>query len=275
MGTLYVVATPIGNLEDITLRAMRVLREAPLIAAEDTRVTRRLLSAYEIKTPLLSYNEHNQRARTPRLLEALEQGDVALVSDAGTPVLSDPGLELVQAAVERGHKVVAVAGPSALAAAVSVAGLPTQEFTFVGFLPRKGKERRQALERLAKEGRAFVLYEAPHRIQATLSDLKEALGDRRVAACRELTKFYEEVFRGSLSEASAHFAEPRGEFTLVVEGGAPASAAEPADAGRLSTFMAELRRQGLPPNQSVAVAMAELGVSRRDAYSAWVESGKK
>ncbi|PZC46179.1 MAG: 16S rRNA (cytidine1402-2'-O)-methyltransferase [Chloroflexi bacterium] len=253
---------------------MRVLREVPLIAAEDTRVTRRLLSAYEIKTPLLSYNEHNQRARTPRLLEALEQGDVALVSDAGTPVLSDPGLDLVQAAAEAGYKVVAVAGPSALAAAVSVAGLPTQEFTFVGFLPRKGKERRQALERLAKEGRAFVLYEAPHRIQATLDDLKDVLGDRRLAACRELTKFYEEVFRGLLSEASSHFTEPRGEFTLVVEGGAPLSADEPVDAGRLSSFMNELRGQGLPPNQSVAVAMAELGVSRREAYSAWVESGK-
>ncbi len=274
MGTLYVVATPIGNLEDITLRALRVLRSAPLVAAEDTRMTRKLLTAHGIRSRLISYNEHNSRSRIPRLVEALEQEDVALVSDAGTPVLSDPGSDLVQAAVGAGHEVVAIPGPSALTAAVSIAGLAAQEFTFTGFLPRKGKQRRQSLERLAQEGRPVVLYEAPHRLQQTLHDLQQVLGDRQAAVCRELTKLHEEVFRGTFSEAAAYFLEPRGEFTLVVEGGAPAASAEPVSRERLEARLAEFRRQGLPPNEAVALAVEEFRVSRREAYGAWVESGR-
>ncbi len=218
MGTLYLIATPIGNLEDVTLRALRLLREVEVIAAEDTRTTRKLLSHYDIHRPLISYNDRNKRQRTPVVLEALSRGDAALVSEAGTPAISDPGQDLVAAAWEAGHRVVPVPGPSVLTAALAASGLPTRRFLYLGFLPRQTGALRRLLRPLRQVGETLVAFESPHRLRQSLPILSEELGDRRVAVCRELTKLHEEVFRGRLSEALAHFQEPRGEFTLVIEG---------------------------------------------------------
>ncbi|MEE9198205.1 MAG: 16S rRNA (cytidine(1402)-2'-O)-methyltransferase, partial [Dehalococcoidia bacterium] len=215
---LYVVGTPIGNLEDISLRALRVLREVSLIAAEDTRVTRRLLARHEIRTPTTSYHEHNKVAKLPKLLEHLQNGDIALVSEAGMPGLSDPGFELIGAAIERGIEVVPVPGPSAVLTALVVSGLPTHSFVYLGFLPRRKGERRRLLASLVDEPRTIVAFEAPHRLITTLQDLSELFNQRPLAVCRELTKLHEEVFRGTAQEALHHVREPRGEVTLVIRG---------------------------------------------------------
>ena len=276
MPTLYVVATPIGNLEDVTLRALRVLREVSLIAAEDTRTTRKLLAAHGIRQRLLSYNDHNKAVRIPRLLHALREGDVALVSEGGTPVISDPGLELVAAAVDAGFTVVPVPGPSAVTAAIAVSGLPTRQFTYLGFLPRRAGERRRLFAALRDDPRALVTFESPLRLRASLTALLEGLGDRRVAVCRELTKAFEEVFRGTLSEALAHFTEPRGEFTLVIEGAqAGSSSAHPELAeGRAREARAELARlraAGQPAKTAVPEVAARYGLPRREVYRLWLE----
>lgn len=218
MSALYVVATPIGNLEDISLRALRHLREAKLIAAEDTRTTRRLLNAHDIKTPLTSYHEHTMKSKLDYLLDYADGEDLALVSEAGMPGLSDPGYELIVAAIERGISVVPVPGPSAVITSLVVSGLPTDQFVYLGFLPRRPGQRKRLLTSLADEPRTIVAFESPHRLQQALSDIEEALGDRRTAVCRELTKVHEEIFRGYVSQAREHFSEPRGEFTLVIEG---------------------------------------------------------
>jgi 16S rRNA (cytidine1402-2'-O)-methyltransferase len=218
MSTLYVIATPIGNLEDISLRALRLLREVKLIAAEDTRTTRFLLNAYDIKTPITSYHEHSKRAKLDYLLDYLENEDLALVSEAGMPGLSDPGYKLVIAAVERGIPVVPVPGASAVITALVVSGLPTDQFIYVGFLPRRKGQRQRLLESLREERRTVVAFETPHRLGEALSDIGEVLGDRSMCVCRELTKVHEEIFRGRVSEARGHFIEPRGEFSLVIEG---------------------------------------------------------
>ena len=215
---LYAVATPIGNLEDISLRALRCLREVELIAAEDTRTTRHLLNFYNIETAVTSYHEHSKRAKLDQLLDCLEKGDVAVVSEAGMPGLSDPGYRLIAAAIGRGISVVPVPGASAVTAALVVSGLPTDQFIYLGFLPRRQGQRQRLLNSIAGEPRTIVAFESPHRLKGTLSDIQETLGDRRLAICRELTKVYEEVFRGKVSEAREHFTEPRGEFTLVIEG---------------------------------------------------------
>ena len=222
MPTLYLVATPIGNLEDITLRALRVLQEVRLIAAEDTRRARILAQRYEIDTPITSYFEANKLAKLDAILEALAQGDVALVSEAGTPGLSDPGYELVCAAIARGMPVVPVPGPSAPVTALVASGLPTDTFLYLGFLPRRRSERRQLLDSVTGQPHTLVAFEAPHRLRECLADVEAALGDRPVALCRELTKLHEEIWRGTVSGARAYFEqeEPRGEFTLVI-GGAP------------------------------------------------------
>ena len=218
MAILYVVATPIGNLEDISLRALRVLREVKLIAAEDTRKTRRLLNAYNIETPLTSYHEHSKRAKLDYLLSYLEKEDLALVSEAGMPGLSDPGYDLIVAAIERGISVVPVPGPSAVITALVVSGLPTDQFVYVGFLPRRKGQRQRLLNSIVDEPRTIVAFEAPHRLREALTDIEEILGDRRMSVCRELTKIYEEIFRGRVSQAREYFVEPRGEFSLVIEG---------------------------------------------------------
>lgn len=224
MSTLYVVGTPIGNLEDMTDRARRVLDEVDLIAAEDTRVTRQLLTRFDIHTEMTTYTDAYYRKKAERLgevLGALERGrTVALVSDAGMPGLSDPGFELVDAAITAGHEIVVIPGPSAITAALVVSGLPTERFLFLGFLPRKSGERRAALAEVADEPATLVLFESPHRVIDALEDMLAVLGDRRVAAGRELTKRYEEIWRGTVSEAIEHFRSTpvRGEVTLVVAG---------------------------------------------------------
>jgi len=215
---LYVIATPIGNLEDISLRALRLLREVKLIAAEDTRTTRRLLTAYDIKTPLTSYHEHSKRAKLDYLLDYLEKEDLALVSEAGMPGLSDPGYELIVAAIGCGISVIPIPGASAVITALVVSGLPTDQFVYVGFLPRRKGQRQRLLNSIAEERRTVVAFETRHRLTEVLNEIEEILGDRRLCVCRELTKVHEEIFRGRVSQAREHFAEPRGEFSLVIEG---------------------------------------------------------
>ena len=268
MGTLYLVATPIGNLQDITLRALDVLREVPLIAAEDTRSARRLLDHFGIEARVTSYNEHNARAKTPALLDALASGDVAVVSDAGMPGISDPGHDLVVAAIEAGHRVVPLPGASAVVAAVAASGLPSRRFHYLGFLPRQSGPRRTALRAAARSGDTVVVYESPHRVRQTLADVLAALGDRRVAVCRELTKLYEEIWRGTVTEAIARFEEPRGEFTLVIEGGPPPDAA-PAPPVSIDAAIAEMRAAGTASKEAVAELMRRYGLARRAAYAAW------
>ena len=218
-GTLYVVATPIGNLEDISARALRILGEVDLVAAEDTRTTRKLLTRHGISVRLVSLFDANVRRRLPGLLKDLVDGkDLALVSEAGTPLISDPGVELVRAAAAAGHAVIPIPGPTAIAALLSVAGMPANRFTFLGFLPRKAGERRRLLEQVAAHPWPFAIYESPHRLLKSLEFLREELGDRDIVIGRELTKLYEESFRGTLTEAIGHFQRPRGEFTIVVAG---------------------------------------------------------
>jgi 16S rRNA (cytidine1402-2'-O)-methyltransferase len=218
MPVLYVIATPIGNLEDISLRAIRILQEVKLIAAEDTRTTRHLLSAHNLKTPLTSYHEHSKRAKLDYLLNYLEKEDLALVSEAGMPGLSDPGYELIVAAIEHGISVVPIPGVSAVITALVVSGLPTDQFLYVGFLPRRKGQRQRLLSSIVDEPRTIVAFETPHRLREALNDIVESLGNRRISVCRELTKVHEEIFRGRVNQAREHFAEPRGEFTLVIEG---------------------------------------------------------
>jgi len=220
MGTLYLVATPIGNLEDMSPRAVRTLCEARLFAAEDTRHTRQLLTHFDIHTPMTSYFEHNKLAKLDAILTALAEGDVALVSDAGTPGINDPGYELVKAALEAGHTVSPVPGPSAPIAALAASGLPTDAFLYRGYLPRKSSERKEFLQKVADQPYTLVFLETPHRLVDALDDIRSVLGDRLMAAARELTKVHEQFVRGQVSEVREHFTqhEPRGEFVLVVAG---------------------------------------------------------
>ena len=216
--TLYVVGTPIGNLEDLSPRAARVLRSVALVAAEDTRVARRLLTHLETRPRLISFNELNWRERLEPVLLALEQGDVALVSDAGMPAISDPGRELVAAAAAQGIRVESVPGPSAVTTALAVSGLPADSFLFLGFLPRRGRDRREKLGEAVPSPHTVVLFEAPHRVRATLEDIQSIFGDRPLAACRELTKLHEEVFRGTAAEALRHFEAPSRRVRVGVGG---------------------------------------------------------
>jgi 16S rRNA (cytidine1402-2'-O)-methyltransferase len=220
MGTLYLVATPIGNLEDMSPRAVRTLRQARLIAAEDTRVTRRLLTHFDLHTPLTSYFEHNKLTKLDAILTALAEGDVALVSDAGTPTINDPGYELVKAALEAGHSICPIPGPSAPLAALSASGLPTSSFLYLGYLPRKSSERQALAGQIGNLPYTLIFLESPQRLLAALKDLEFSLGDRQIAVARELSKVHEEIWRGTISMAHAHFSqnEPRGEFTLLVAG---------------------------------------------------------
>lgn len=267
MGTLYLVATPIGNLEDITARALRILREAALIAAEDTRHTRKLLTHFDIHTPLTSYYEHNKLSKLDEILGALAAGTVALVSDAGTPGLSDPGYELVRAALDAGHTVTPIPGPSALVAALVASGLPTDAFLYLGFLPRKDSERLKLLDAVAHEPRTLVAYEAPHRLLDTLADIESALGDRPVAVARELTKLHEEIYRGPASAARAHFAskEILGEITLVI-GGANSFPPDVWDEARVRQSLEPLLEEGLKPKEAARFVADLCGWPTRDVY---------
>lgn len=268
MPTLYVVATPIGNLEDITLRALRTLREVRLIAAEDTRKTRRLLSHYDINTPMTSYHEHNKKTKLAYLLGALNTGDIALVSEAGTPGLSDPGYELIVAAHERDIPVAPIPGPSVVVTALVVSGLPTDRFTYIGFLPHKAGDRARLLESVAEESGTIVALEAPHRLIASMNDILRILGDRRLSVCRELTKIHEEVFRGTVGQAIARFAQPRGEFTLVIEGCKKEK--KPGLTADIERQLRQLLQAGVPAREAVAGVAAGTGLPRRELYRAWL-----
>lgn len=269
-GTLYLVGTPIGNLEDITARALRILREVAVVAAEDTRQSLKLLRHFEIQTQLVSYHEHNQRTAGPALIERLQAGDsVALVTDAGMPAISDPGEDLVRLALAAGVEVVPVPGPTAFVAALVVSGLPTERFAFDGFLPTKKKEREAALARLAQEERTVMLYEAPHRLLATLADLERVLGARPMAAARELTKLHEEVRRGTPAELIAHFEAraPRGEFVLVIAGAPPAlPEAESWTPESLRAAVDDLVGTGMHPNVAMKQVGERFGLAKRDVY---------
>jgi len=274
-GTLYLVGTPIGNLEDVTLRALRVLRDVDLIAAEDTRVTRVLLRRYEINTPVVSYHAHSSAEKLQHLLSTLSDGkSVALVSDAGMPGVSDPGARLVAACAERGIPAAVIPGPTAESAALAISGLPAKEFLFLGFLPPRSAARQQSLGRVADQSAALILYEAPHRLIESLADIREVLGDRQAACCRELTKRFEEVVRGAISELIAHFTEhePRGEFTIVVAGVEPARAR--GDLHAAQQEVAELTLAGLPPSRAAAYVARKRGLPKSALYRAAVEQGR-
>lgn len=272
MSVLYIVATPIGNLEDISLRAIRVLREVNLIAAEDTRKTRRLLARYDIGTPMTSYYEHSKRSKLEYILERLKQEDIALVSEAGMPGLSDPGYELVTAASERGIRVVPIPGPSAVVTALVVSGLPTDRFTYLGFLPHKTAARKRLLESAAGEPGSIVVLETPHRLRAALEDIKLVLGDRRIAVCRELTKRFEEVYRGTVSQASEHFRTPRGEFTLVIEG--KRAPKQPPMTAEIEEQLHYQYLSGATAKEAIARIAGETGLPRKELYRTWLKLGR-
>ncbi len=268
MNTLYIVPTPIGNLEDITLRALRILREVRLIAAEDTRTTRKLLDRYEITTPLTSYHEHNKLTKLDAIFDALSAGDVALVSDAGTPGISDPGFELIREAIQRNITIVPLPGPSAVVTALVASGLPTDSYLYLGFLPRKAKALREALADVAAERHTLITYESPNRLTDTLGAILEVLGDRPVAVARELTKIYEEVRRGPVSDVLAHYQanEPRGEITLVIGGAPDEPDAGPWDETRVREALQTRLVAGEPRSQAVKAVAEDSGWDRREVY---------
>ena len=267
-GKLYVVATPIGNLGDFSPRAIETLETVDFIAAEDTRVGAKLLNKFEIKKPQVSYFEHNRKTKGDYILSRILAGEsCAIITDAGTPAISDPGVDLVDLCAQNGVEVVAVPGCSAVVAALSISGMACGRFTFEGFLPVPKKERRAHLEEVKNERRTMVFYEAPHKLKGTLEDLLKALGDRRIALVREITKIHEEVIRTTLSEACARYEreDPRGEFVIVVEGAAPAekTAATPDEAAALAkAYMTE----GMSPSEAAKIAAAECGLKKGDVY---------
>ncbi len=273
MPALYVVATPIGNLEDITLRAIRILKEVKLIAAEDTRKTRKLLSAYAIKTPTTSYHEHNKLTKLDYVLGVLEHDDVALVSDAGTPGISDPGYELISAVIKNNKRVIPIPGPSVLISAAVVSGLPTDSFCYMGFLPHRSGDRRRLLQTRNEEKSTLVLFESPHRITAALGDILEILGDRRCAVCREMTKIHEEVFRGTVSEAAKHFTNPRGEFTIVIAGAAKSRGLAPDE--EIEKSLRRLRTAGLTGREALQELAASTGRTKKELYKVWIKINKE
>ncbi len=282
-GVLYLVATPIGNLEDITLRALRVLREVALVAAEDTRRTRKLLSHHKIPARVVSLHEHNERARAPELTARLLAGEsVALVSDAGTPGLSDPGIELVRQVSEAGISVVPLPGASAFLAALVASGLPTAPVTFLGFLPAAGSDRQRVLKAHHTIPHTLVVYEAPHRLLKALAAIMDAWGDRRIAVARELTKIHEEVFRGTVGEAIQHFTghRPQGEFTLVVAGAEASEHPAAEDAGgcpdglqageAAKSMLRDALKEGIAPFDAVRRTAQATGLRRNAVYRIWL-----
>jgi len=266
MGKLYLVATPIGNLEDISARALRILREAVCIAAEDTRQTGKLLAHFEIHTPMISYHEHNKLTRLDAVLGRLETGDVALVSDAGTPGLNDPGYELVRAALAAGREVAPVPGPCAPIAALTASGLPTDSFVYLGYLPRRSAARKTFLAPWRDERRTLIALETPHRLLESLEDLLSALGDRPLAVARELTKLHEEFVRGTVRQVQQHFRAhpPLGEITLVIGG---AEEAEKWDEAKVRTAAQREAERDLPAAQIAEDIAAQSGWTKRDVYN--------
>lgn len=277
-GKLYLCATPIGNLEDISYRAVRILSEVQLIAAEDTRHTRKLLTHFDIHTPLISYHEFNKGQRGPELIEKLLNGEnLAVVSDAGMPGISDPGADLSRLAAEHGITVIPVPGANAALSALVCSGLDTTAFTFVGFLPKANKRRMEILERVAVYPHTLIFYESPHRLRATLRELLKSLGDRKMTAARELTKKFEEFIRGSISEVSAYFSEqePRGEFTLIVGGRSEEEPVEDCetqkDDGQLLLEVTKLIDSGTNKKDAIRMVASKYGIPRREVYQLAIE----
>jgi 16S rRNA (cytidine1402-2'-O)-methyltransferase len=277
-GTLYLCATPIGNLEDITFRVLRTLKEVDLIAAEDTRNSIRLLNHFEIHTPMTSYHEYNKYDKANQLIDQLRQGkNIAVITDAGTPGISDPGEELVRLALEAGITVTSLPGPAACVTALTMSGQSTRRFAFEAFLPRDKKERAKILEELKTETRTIILYEAPHHLVVTLTQLREALGNRSISLCRELTKKHEEVQKTTLDDVLIYYKdhEPRGEYVLVLEGkNREALEAEAQRAWQelsLSEHMALYERQGIPRKEAMKRVASDRGISRRDVYQSLLE----
>jgi 16S rRNA (cytidine1402-2'-O)-methyltransferase len=271
-GRLYVVATPIGNLEDITLRALRVLKEVDAIAAEDTRHTQKLLAHYNIRTPLVSYHEHNEKSKARELVDELKSGKtIALVTDAGTPTISDPGYRLIVEAIGADIGIVPIPGASAVATALAASGLPTDRFVFEGFLSAKQKERRARLQELSGEARTLVFYEAPHRLLESLGDMRNLLGDREIVIARELTKLHEEFFRGALSAAIEKFSATgaRGEITLLVQGVRESTA---ISVERLKAEIGQLKAQGLRVKEIAEMLGEKYAVAKRDVYRLAIEA---
>jgi 16S rRNA (cytidine1402-2'-O)-methyltransferase len=268
-GTLYLVATPIGNLADITHRALQILKDVDLIACEDTRHTHKLLQHYGITTKTVSYHEHNEQQRTPQLVDQLKQGsDIAVVSDAGTPSISDPGYRLVRAAIENGVAVVPVPGPSALISALIAAGLPTDEFFFAGFLPSRTNARRTRLSELRTVPGTLIFYEAPHRLATTLKDAYEILGERDAVVARELTKLHEEIKRGRLSELASYFEDgdkARGEIVLLIDRNVIADTTVKTETS-IAALVDRLEQEGMDHRAALKKAARELGLSRAEAY---------
>ncbi|MFC1899384.1 16S rRNA (cytidine(1402)-2'-O)-methyltransferase [Chloroflexota bacterium] len=269
MPTLYIVATPIGNLDDVSLRALRILREVSLIAAEDTRKSQRLLTKYEIMTPLTSYYEHNKQTKTAYIINHLETGDVALVSSAGMPGISDPGYELVVAAHEKSIPVIPIPGASAIITALAVSGLPTDGFKYIGFLPNRVNARRRFLESIVSEQNTIIALEAPHRLIASLKDILLVLGDRDIAACRELTKIHEEIFRGTISQAIEHFNKQRGEFTLVIAGNR--NPEKPQMTEEIKNRLQRMRLSGTGAKEAITIMTEITGLPRKELYRAWLQ----
>lgn len=266
MSNLYLVATPIGNLEDITYRAVRILKEVPLIAAEDTRTSATLLKHYQIDTPLTSYHDHNKTEKTETLLARLREGDLALVSDAGTPAINDPGYYLVKAAILAGHLVIPIPGASAPVAALSASGLPTDNFLYLGYLPRKTKARQNALEQVKDLPWTLVYLETPHRLLQSLEDCEVVLSNRQIVVARELTKMHEEIYRGTISQARDHYTakSPKGEITLVISGNESISTWP--ESQLISVIQKTLQNGEISPSQLAKSLVAESGWSRRDIY---------
>ena len=275
VGTLYVVATPIGNLEDITLRALRVLKEVDVIAAEDTRHTQILLSHYGIHTPLTSYHEHNEKTKARQLMSRLERGEqIALVSDAGTPAISDPGYRLAVEAIRGGIPVIPIPGASALTAVLSAGGLPTDRFVFEGFLPAKKQERRARLRALSSETGTLAIYEAPHRLTETLNDLAEILGDREIVLAREVSKVHEEFLRGRLTEVAKQVAgrEIKGELTLLIGGSRGQSEVSQE---QIEKEIRKLKNDGLRVKEIAEILGEKYGYSKKEIYRlALAQSGR-
>ena len=272
-GKLYLVATPIGNLEDITLRALSCLKEADIIACEDTRHSRILLDHYEIKARTTSYHEFNKYDKADELVSKMMQGEnVALITDAGTPGISDPGEELVKKCIEAGIPVTSLPGPSAVITALSMCGLSSRRFVFEGFLPADKKERKQALERLVGETRTMVIYEAPHRLKRTLAELEKCLGDRKICICRELTKKFEEIQRISIREAVSFYEEnePRGEMVIIIEGMSTedkkAFESEQWNDISMTEHLSRYLKQGLSEKEAMKAVAKDRGMSKRDVY---------
>ena len=283
MPTLYIVGTPIGNLEDLTPRAARILSEVALVAAEDTRVTRRLLSHLGIRPKTTSFHQHNWREKLDSVLAELAEGDVALVTDAGMPGISDPGSELVVAASNAGFKVEVVPGPSAVTAALALSGFAGDAFSFLGFLPRRKKDRQLSLRGSLASAVPLVIFEAPHRLRATLADMDAVFGDRALAVCRELTKLHEEVFRGTAAEALEHFDSPRGEVVIVIQGkltetdadGLANAEDQVSTEEDLRRQLSDLKQDGVRAKDAVAMVAEATGLAKNRVYQVWVELGRE